>query len=232
MALIGNKNFINIAPAGETPIYQRTGGGGTGGGELVGSSTIISEITHSSPVETDFNGRQLIYLSDPIIDFSEAFNDPSEFKFTEMDIEGFFVSQGKGTKHVSLNARFLGLSDSGNINFKDKMACSFFIRNSGDSWGRADETPFRIYSGNDFNKLFGATFSNSSSAWNSAGGQCFSMYTPDSINTQVGHSASVTFFSRFVDGRLYYGCTVLNSNLGTSSILEKATIHTTIRQLN
>jgi hypothetical protein len=224
MTTIFGNNYNNIAAAGETPIYQLTGG------ESVGSSTIISEITHSSPVETDLNGRQLIYLSDPIIDFSEAFNDSSKFKFTEMDIEGFFESQGKGTKHVSLNARFLGFSDSGNINLKDKMVCSFFVRNSGDSWGDTDETPFRLYSGNDFDKLFATTFSSSISAWNSSGGQCFFMYTPDSINQQAGVSASVSFFSRFVDGKLYYGCTVLSSNLSTTSILEKATIRTTIRQ--
>lgn len=35
MTQIGNKYFNNIAAAGETPIYQRTGGGGTGGGNLL-----------------------------------------------------------------------------------------------------------------------------------------------------------------------------------------------------
>jgi hypothetical protein len=37
MAQIGNKLFNNIAGAGETPIYQRTGGGTGGGGGVLAS---------------------------------------------------------------------------------------------------------------------------------------------------------------------------------------------------
>jgi hypothetical protein len=42
MAQIGNKNFNNIAGAGETPIYQRTGGGTGGGNEVAEAGDVPS----------------------------------------------------------------------------------------------------------------------------------------------------------------------------------------------
>lgn len=229
MPTIGGKSFTDRSGGSGTPIYQRTDGGTGGSG---GSSTIISEITQSSPVEIDYNGRPLIFLSDPIIDFSEAFNDHSKFKSTKIDIEGFFTSQNYGTKYVSLSATFLGFSDSAAINLSGKMVCSYSIHHSADTeTSSQDKDLMIVYAYGSSYRTSGTSFTSSSSAWNSASGHCFLVYSQDYGGSQSPNLAYVEFFSRFINGKLYYACRVLQGIHGTTSTLEKATIHTTTRQL-
>lgn len=232
MPTIGGKSFTDRSGGSGTPIYQRTDGGTGGSG---GSSTIISEITQSSPVENDYSGRPLIFLSDPIIDFSEAFNDHSKFKPTKIDIEGFFTSQNYGTKYVSLSATFLGFSDSANINLGGKMVCSYSIHHSADTETNSpDKDLMIVYAYGSSYRTSGTSFTSSISAWNSTSALCFLVY-PQEYETSPGAQSPtlnyVEFFSRFINGKLYYACRVLQGTHGTTSTLEKATIHTTIRQL-
>lgn len=222
MPTIGGKSFTDRSGGSGTPIYQRTDGGTGGSG---GSSTIISEITESSPAEIDYNGRPHIFLSDPIIDFSEAFNDHSKFKFTTMDIEGYFASSDNfGTKFVSLSASFLGFSTSPNVNFNGKMTCSFRLQYSGDTMGRPSEGEVMLsYVENSY-----STYTSSNSAWNSNTGMCFWLSGGDyPTSSFYGHQSTATLQARFINGKLYYGCHI---EYGASSVLEKATIRTTIRQ--
>jgi len=67
MAQIGNKNFNNIAAGGETPIYQRTGGGTGGGGNQILAQGRLYDLTnnYNDPTydQVGFDGAPVFYSS-------------------------------------------------------------------------------------------------------------------------------------------------------------------------
>ena len=67
MAQVGNKYFSNIAAAGETPIYQRTGGGAGGGNQILAQGRVYDIDSFAS-----FAFDQIGFSGSPLLSYSGA----------------------------------------------------------------------------------------------------------------------------------------------------------------
>lgn len=106
MAQIGNKLFNNIAGAGETPIYQRTGGatgGASGGGNEILAQGYVYNTTSAS-----ITSKQIGFAGDPAYSYDFAGYHKIKYHFPGINILSHIIKVeygGAGFVGVSSGAR-------------------------------------------------------------------------------------------------------------------------------